>query len=86
MIAQQAVLLYLLGAAGLFVFLGTGNYLFLLGLLGPVLEYRQLRRLRWMEIRSGGSTERGLKAYSKKDREELYLVKQAITQSISENG
>lgn len=86
LINQEAVLLYALGAAGLFVFLGTGNYLFLIGLLGPVLGYRLIGRVRWLVLRTGGTTDRALKASSREDREELHKIKEAITQSISKNG
>lgn len=85
-ITQQAVLLYGLGAFCVFAFLGTGNFLWLIGLLAPVLEYRSFRRIRWLQLRTGGTSERALVARSQDEREELHKIKEAILLSISENS
>ncbi|MEZ8303182.1 zinc-ribbon domain-containing protein [Vibrio splendidus] len=63
-----------------------GNPWLLLGLLGPVIEYYAFKRVRWIFLKSGGSSERLLMSSDKNKREELYKIKNAVSEAISENS
>lgn len=85
-VTQETLMFYGICAGCMVGLVALGNPWFLLGLLGPVLDYYGYKRIRWISLKSGGSTARLLSSESPKDREELFKIKSAITQSISENS
>lgn len=85
-ISQQTIVLYCICFVCLWLYSEFGNAWFLLGWLMPVIDYYAFKRTRWIFLKAGGTSERLLVSSSSSEREELYKIKDAVVQAISENS
>lgn len=85
-VTQETLFLYGACLGCIWGLLAFGNPWFLLGLLGPIIDYYVYKRVRWIFLKSGGTSERMLMSSSSQEREELYKIKNAVTDAISENS